>query len=57
MTTDHEIAQWRQRSQHLVGPFAGSSEEVIGHLLAVQAENAGGGRMGDRVPDAGARCR
>jgi hypothetical protein len=38
---DLDIARWRLRSQHLVPPFAGSAREVVGALLAVQAENAG----------------
>lgn len=41
MTTDREIARWRLRSQQLVAPHAGSAEEVVRSLLAVQAENAG----------------
>jgi len=36
-----DIARWRLRSQHLVAPFAGSAGDVVGSLLAVQAENAG----------------
>jgi hypothetical protein len=36
---DVDIARWRLRSQHLVRPFAGSASEVVGSLLAVQAEN------------------
>jgi Winged helix DNA-binding domain len=35
------IARWRLRSQHLVAPHAASADEVIGSLLAVQAENPG----------------
>ncbi len=38
---DLDIARWRLRSQHLVGPRAGSAREVVGSLLAVQAENSG----------------
>jgi hypothetical protein len=38
---DRDIARWRLRSQHLVAPFAASAAEVVGSLLAVQAENAG----------------
>jgi hypothetical protein len=34
-----DIARWRLRSQQLVSPFAGSAGEVVGSLLAVQAEN------------------
>lgn len=41
MTTDHDIARWRLRSQHLVTPHAASATEVLAHLLAVQAENPG----------------
>ena len=37
---DHDIARWRLRSQHLVAPHAVSAREVVGSLLAVQAENA-----------------
>jgi hypothetical protein len=36
---DFDIARWRLRSQHLVSPFAASAGEVVGSLLAVQAEN------------------
>jgi hypothetical protein len=38
---DLDIARWRLRTQHLVRPHAGSAREVVGSLLAVQAENAG----------------
>jgi len=38
---DVDIARWRLRSQHLVAPHAASAAEVVGSLLAVQAENAG----------------
>ncbi|MFD0687803.1 winged helix DNA-binding domain-containing protein [Actinomadura fibrosa] len=38
---DVDIARWRLRSQHLVRPHAGSAREVVGSLLAVQAENPG----------------
>ena len=38
---DVDIARWRLRSQHLVAPHAVSAGEVVGSLLAVQAENAG----------------
>ena len=41
MTTDRDIARWRLRSQHLVTPHAASAGDVVRHLLAVQAENAG----------------
>ena len=40
-TTDRDVARWRLRSQHLVAPHAVSAEEVVRHLLAVQAENPG----------------
>ena len=36
---DLDIARWRLRSQHLVAPYAVSACEVVGSLLAVQAEN------------------
>ncbi|HJU57928.1 MAG TPA: winged helix DNA-binding domain-containing protein [Actinomycetota bacterium] len=39
MISDHDIARWRLRSQHLVRPHAGSVVGVVAHLLAVQAEN------------------
>ncbi len=38
---DLDIARWRLRSQHLVVPHAASAAEVVGSLLAVQAENPG----------------
>lgn len=38
VTTDHDIARWRLRSQHLVTPHAESARAVIARLLAVQAE-------------------
>jgi hypothetical protein len=41
MTTDRQVARWRLRSQKLVAPHADSAAAVIGHLLAVQAENPG----------------
>ncbi|HET8661666.1 MAG TPA: winged helix DNA-binding domain-containing protein [Micromonosporaceae bacterium] len=41
MVQDLDIARWRLRSQHLVSPHAGSAREVVGSLLAVQAENPG----------------
>src|SRR5688572_7796803 len=41
MVRDVDIARWRLRSQHLVSPHAASARDVIGSLLAVQAENAG----------------
>ena len=36
---DVDIARWRLRSQRLTGPHASSAGEVVGSLLAVQAEN------------------
>lgn len=39
MVRDVDIARWRLRSQHLVRPQAGSADEAVGTLLAVQAEN------------------
>src|SRR4051812_28022733 len=39
MVQDLDIARWRLRSQHLVAPHATSAREVVGSLLAVQAEN------------------
>jgi hypothetical protein len=39
MISDHGIARWRLRSQHLVRPHAASVLDVVGNLLAVQAEN------------------
>ena len=39
MVQDLDIARWRLRSQHLVAPYAVSACEVVGSLLAVQAEN------------------
>ena len=50
MVTDEDLARWRLRTQRLVRPHARSATEVVGHLLAVQAENprqsewAGGAR-------------
>ena len=41
MVRDLDIARWRLRSQHLVWPYAVSAREVVGSLLAVQAENPG----------------
>ena len=38
---DLDIARWRLRSQHLVEPFLVTAGEVVGALLAVQAENPG----------------
>jgi hypothetical protein len=34
-----DIARWRLRSQHLVSRHAASARDVVGSLLAVQAEN------------------
>jgi hypothetical protein len=39
VTTDHEIARWRLRTQRLVAPHAGGAAEVVASLLGVQAEN------------------
>ncbi|MGH4026118.1 MAG: winged helix DNA-binding domain-containing protein [Pseudonocardiaceae bacterium] len=39
MVQDLDIARWRLRSQDLVWPYAVSAREVVGSLLAVQAEN------------------
>src|SRR5690554_4011931 len=41
MVTDHDIARWRLRAQHLVVPHARSAAAVVEGLLAVQAENRG----------------
>lgn len=41
MITHVDVARWRLRSQRLVAPHAGSALEVVGGLLAVQAENPG----------------
>ena len=41
MISDRDIARWRLRSQHLVEPHPASAVDVVGSLLAVQAENAG----------------
>lgn len=41
MVLDHDIARWRLRTQHLVSPRAASARQVVGSLLAVQAEAAG----------------
>ncbi len=38
---DQDIARWRLRNQRLVPPHAASAGEVVGTLLAVQAENPG----------------
>ena len=39
MVQDLDIARWRLRSQYLVWPQATSAGDVVGSLLAVQAEN------------------
>ena len=36
---DLDIARWRLRSQHLVEPHLATTVDVVGALLAVQAEN------------------
>ena len=41
MLGDLDIARWRLRSQHLVEPRLATAGEVVGALLAVQAENPG----------------
>jgi len=41
MVSDLDIARWRLRTQRLVAPHAQAAREVVGSLLAVQAENAG----------------
>jgi hypothetical protein len=38
---DLDIARWRLRTQHLGRPFGGPARDVVGSLLAVQAENPG----------------
>ena len=50
---DLDIARWRLRSQHLVWPYALSAGEVVGSLLAVQAENPGQAAwaVASRTPD------
>jgi hypothetical protein len=57
MITDRDIARWRLRSQRLVAPHAGTAAEVVGSLLAVQAENPGQSAWAvaarTRQPDAG----
>ena len=37
--TGADLARWRLRSQHLTRPHLPTAETVVGHLLAVQAEN------------------
>ncbi|MDR2988607.1 MAG: winged helix DNA-binding domain-containing protein [Nocardiopsaceae bacterium] len=39
---DLDIARWRLRSQYLAPPHAASASEVVGSMLAVQAENPSG---------------
>ncbi|WP_435741677.1 winged helix DNA-binding domain-containing protein [Nocardioides sp. SYSU DS0663] len=39
MVTDQDIARWRLRTQLLTARHAATADEVVGHLLAVQAEN------------------
>jgi len=39
VVSDLDIARWRLRSQHLVEPHLSSAGDVVGALLAVQAEN------------------
>jgi hypothetical protein len=39
MISDHDVARWRLRSQHLVQPHAATPADAVGRLLAVQAEN------------------
>jgi len=39
VVTGHDIARWRLRTQQLVRPFARTSLDAVGTLLAVQAEN------------------
>jgi hypothetical protein len=39
MVADGDLARWRLRSQHLVEPHLATAADVIGELLAVQAEN------------------
>ena len=41
MVTDVDIARWRLRTQHLVEPRLPTATDVVGSLLAVQAENPG----------------
>ena len=49
--TDADIARWRLRSQHLTRPHAASAGEVVGRLLAVQAENPSQAAWAVAVPD------
>ena len=39
MVGDLDLARWRLRTQHLVEPHSATAAEVVGGLLAVQAEN------------------
>jgi hypothetical protein len=39
MVSDHDIARWRLRSQHLTRPTPTSAAQVVSSLLAFQAEN------------------
>ena len=39
MVGDLDLARWRLRTQHLVEPHLATAAEVVGALLAVQAEN------------------
>ena len=39
LTDDLTVARWRLRTQHLVEPHLGAAADVVGALLAVQAEN------------------
>src|SRR5690606_38664216 len=39
-TVDRQIARWRLVAQRLTTPPPGSAEDVVRHLLGVQAENA-----------------
>ena len=39
MVADLDLARWRLRTQHLVEPHLATAAEVVGALLAVQAEN------------------
>jgi hypothetical protein len=39
MISDHDIARWRLRSQHLLLPHAATPSDAVANLLAVQAEN------------------
>jgi hypothetical protein len=39
LTSDRDLARWRLHTQYLVEPHAASAGDIVGHLLAVQAEN------------------